>query len=364
MHVECFGLRKNNIKMLQVKYMAKSKRILIISDINYNPVKMTLNQSRKLAKGFIRLGHDAEIFSYWAALRTQSPFKSKSLTSRFYKSRTDEILVNKLKSYKPHIVCICFPRDLDGQSIRRMRTVSPDTIFIGFDGDPWPKLQKSNKIETAKALDILTATNDGQFLQDYRDAGVPLCVFMPNVCDADIDRHYEVDSKWKTDILWTGKAKHGANSGEILRKDIVNRLAQQANCSLYGCCGQPQIGGFDYLYAISGAKIGVNVNAINSVRMYHSDRLTHYLACGTFVLAKSVPDTDLLFKDDKHLKYFETAEEFFELADYYLNHEEERKNIADTGMKWVHEQFNSIKIAGYILELIEKGRYSAPWFTD
>ena len=78
-------------------------------------------------------------------------------------------------------------------------------------------------------------------------------------------------------------------------------------------------------------------------------------------LAKRVPDSDLLFKDKLHLRYFETAEEFFELADWYLKHEDERKKIADAGMKWTHEQFNCVKIAGYILDLIEKGAYKAPW---
>lgn len=29
--------------------------------------------------------------------------------------------------------------------------------------------------------------------------------------------------------------------------------------------------------------------------------------------------------DDNHLKYFDTADEFFELADRYLSHESERK---------------------------------------
>jgi hypothetical protein len=30
-------------------------------------------------------------------------------------------------------------------------------------------------------------------------------------------------------------------------------------------------------------------------------------------------------------------------------------------MNWVHEQFNGVKIAGYILDVIEKGTYNAPW---
>jgi glycosyltransferase involved in cell wall biosynthesis len=264
------------------------------------------------------------------------------------------------KNYNPDIVYISFARVLNADTIEIMRQAAPDAVFIGGDGDPWPKL-KGDRIETAKKIAILTATNDGQFLQDYRDAGVPLCVFMPNMCDPDIDHRYNVGPEWKTDILWTGKAKHHADTSETLREEIVNKLIKNRNSILYGCCGQPKISGINYLYAISGAKIGVNVNAVNSVRLYHSDRLTHYLACGTFILAKRVPDTNLLFKDGVHLKYFDTVEEFFNLAQWYLNHEEERKKIADAGMERVHTEFNSTKIAGYILDLVENGEYTAPW---
>ncbi|KKK64409.1 hypothetical protein LCGC14_2984510, partial [marine sediment metagenome] len=95
--------------------------------------------------------------------------------------------------------------------------------------------------------------------------------------------------------------------------------------------------------------------------LYHSDRLTNYLASGTLVLAKRVPDSDMLFKDGVHLKYFDTADEFFELSDWYLKHEDERLKIANAGMKHVHEEFNCEKIAKYTMDIIEKGTYDAPW---
>jgi glycosyltransferase involved in cell wall biosynthesis len=340
--------------------MNKVKRIFIVADINYNPVKLFLDQTHKLAKGLMCLGNDARIFSYCGALRQLSPLKSKKFSKCFYKSKVDQILARQIKNYQPHIICISFARFLDVNTIKCIRQAAPNAVFIGGDGDPWPKRQKG-RLDTAKELDILMATNDGQFLQGYRDVGVPLCVFMPNMCDPDIDHRYDVSSKWRTDILWTGKAKHHADTSETLREEIVTRLIQRENCTIYGSCGRPQIGGFDYLYAISGARMGVNVNAVNSVRLYHSDRLTHYLACGTFVLAKRVPDTDLLFKDGVHIKYFDTAEELFDLADWYLKHETERKKVADAGMRHTHEQFNCVKMAGYILELVEKGSYNAPW---
>jgi spore maturation protein CgeB len=340
--------------------MQNIKRILLITDISYNPVKMFLDQMHKLAKGFVRLGHDVRVFSYRKALLHKNPSKSKTLSKYFFKSKADNLLIEQIKNYKPDIVYVSFARHLDANTIEKARAAARNAIFIGIDGDPWPKLQKGRRIETAKKLDILTATNDGQFLQDYKDAGVPLCVFMPNMCDPDIDHRYDVEPEWRSDVLWTGKAVHRADTSETFREKLVTEVAKRKNATLYGCFGRPQVGGIEYLYAISGARIGVNVNAVNSVRLYHSDRITNYMACGTFVLAKRVPDTDLLFKDGVHVRYFDTIEEFFDLAGWYLSHESERK-IADAGMRHVHTEFSNVKIAKYILKLIETGTYNAPW---
>jgi len=340
--------------------MAKIKRIFIVGDVSSKPIKLYLNQMPKLAKGLIRLGHDARIFSYCNAIEQVRFFKSKTLSRLLYKSKVDKLIAEQVKNYRPDVVYISFARILDAKTIDVIRKAAPNAVFIGGDGDPWPKLQ-GNRIETAKQLDILTATNDGKFLQDYRDAGVKLCVFVPNMCDPDVDHRYKVEAKWQSDILWTGKVRHHADTSDTFREELVEKLVEKKNCKVYGCLGREKVAGFDYLQAISGARIGVNINALNTIRLYHSDRITHYLACGTFVLSKRVPDTDLLFRDGIHLKYFNTKEEFFETARWYLDNEDERKKIADAGMRWTHEQFNSVKIAGYLLELAEKGNYKAPW---
>jgi hypothetical protein len=81
--------------------MVQAKRIFIVSDISHKPIKMFLNQSPKLAKGFMQLGHDARIFSYCNVLAQASPFKSKTITRRLYKSKVDELLAEQIKNYKP-----------------------------------------------------------------------------------------------------------------------------------------------------------------------------------------------------------------------------------------------------------------------
>jgi len=342
--------------------MPNVKKIFMVSDLRFDAVQMFKNNPIKLAKGFIRLGHDVRQFSYFETAMGLSPLRSRVVARLFAKNKVDSLLAKAIENYRPDIIFISFVRMLDAETIEQMRQAAPKAVFVGFDGDAWPQL-RPGRIDAAKKLDILLATNDGEYLQTYRDAGVPKCVFIPNSCDSDIDRRYSVENKWKKDILWTGYIEHnpGRYPGEELRYEIVNRISKMPNCDVYGCCGKPKIGGMDYLYAISGAKIGLSINGDNNVRLYHSNRLTQYLSCGAFVLAKRVPDTDLLFKNELHLRYFDTADEFFELADWYLQHETERKKIADAGIKWTHEQFNGVKIAGHILDLIERGNYSAVW---
>ena len=343
--------------------MSKPKRILIVADISSRPAKMFLDQATRLAKGLLRLGNDVRLFSYCNALAQVSFSKSRKVAAYLFKSRVDKLLADYVRNYCPDFVFVGFAKVLDGETVMRMREAASKAVFIGIDGDPWPQLQ-TGRVETAKKLDIVAATNDGEFLQVYRGAAIGLCAFMPNMCDPDTDYLYEVADRWKSEILWTGKAGHHAEPGQTLRSQLVSELAGRANCVLYACYGRPAVVGINYLYAISGARIGANANSCKPVRLYSSDRLTHYLACGTFVLAERMPDGDLLFEDGRHLRYFDSVEQFFELAEWYLNHETERKKIADAGMDHVHKEFNSVKIAGYLLDLIDKGTYSAPWSSQ
>ncbi|MBC8394395.1 MAG: glycosyltransferase family 1 protein [Deltaproteobacteria bacterium] len=340
--------------------MGSSKRILIITSQSLKPIKFFIDQMPKLAKGLIRLGHDVRIVNYSQLLRAASSFKSRRLSAYLYKKKVDQEIARLAVHYQPDIVYISFAKYLDSETVKTLRKACPQAVFIGGDGDPWPSL-KLGRIETAKSLDFLIATNNGRFLEEYRAAGVKNCHFMPNICDPDIDYRYSVGDEWKSDILWTGTTSHSAGNNDCSREDIITAIEPLPNTRIYGCLGRPQIGGKDYLKAISGARLGIHVNAANDVSMYHSDRLTHYLACGTCVLSKHVPDSEKLFRDKEHLAYFETVDELKELIDYYLANENERARLANQGMTWLHQEYNCKRIAQYILDLIENGYYVAPW---
>ncbi len=340
--------------------MKKAKRIFVIADFKDESPKSIRMQQRMWIKGLLRLGHDVQRFSYRNIMMQCSPFPSKRLAQRFVKKSVDRLLIDQLKRYHPDIIFVLSMKYLDTETLRSVHDVAPGAVVVGRDEDPFPDKNPA-RLAIAQEIDIVITTSAGRFLQTYKDAGVPRCAFIPNVCDPDIQYRYDVEEKWKTDIIFTGKPEHTRLDRNNERYSLVQRLSQMPNSRVYGAFGIPRVEGIDYFRAISGAKIALSINIANDVRLYHSDRLINYVACGTFTLAKRVPDSDLLFEDGVHVRYFDSADEFFELADYYLKHEGQREKIATAGMQRAHTEFNCSKIASYMIELVEKGSYDASW---
>ncbi len=343
---------------------SKAKRILFIVETKDLTDKLLKSTFRKQAKGLIRLGHDVQIFSYNHALHYISPLNKMRWMRRFYWDRVEDLMAVQIRNYNPEIILMGFFRGVDADTVRRIRQAAPGAILMGFDGDLWPE-RHEGRMEAAALLDCILTTYAGKGTAAYRDNGVK-CVFLPNACDPDIERRYDVSDAWKSDILFTGQERMRPDRypTEDTRFRILQTLATMKNCTLYGCCNRPRIGGIEYFYAISGAKIGLSVNAVNDIRLGHSDRFITYLSCGTLVLAKRVPDSDLLFRDGIHLRYFDEVEEFFELAKWYLAREEERLRIAGAGMEHAHAEFSVERIAGWIVDIAEKGSYDAPWMRE
>ena len=308
----------------------------------------------------LRLGYDVQRFSYRDVMLRSSFIPVKNFAVRFAKQKVDSLLIKQIKSYDPDIVLILGMKYLDANTITQIRQLPGKTIIIGRDEDPSPERNRG-RLEIAQKSDMVIATGAGRFLEAYKDAGVPQCAFIPNMCDPDIQYRYQVDEKWKSDIIFTGKPEHTKLEKNNERFTLTQRLSRYPSARLFGFSGSPKIYGLDYFHAISGAKIGVSINIVNDVELYHSDRLINYVACGTFTLAKRVPKSELLFEDKKHLVYFDTIDEFFELADWYLKHDNEREKIAVCGMEHAHQEFNCMRIVDLFMKIVETGSCKAAW---
>jgi glycosyltransferase involved in cell wall biosynthesis len=340
-----------------------SKRIFVISDFKDESSKSINTQPRMFVKGLIRNGYDVQRFSYRNILTQFNPFSGKHFRRfmpKFVKRYTDKLLTEQLKAYSPDAVLVLSMKYLTPDTIRAIRAAVPNTVLVGRDEDGFPE-KNQERLAIARLCDMVVNTSAGAFLETYKKAGVPRCAFLPNFCDPDIQHCYEVSESWRANIIFTGKVTHVRLGEKGDRYNLIKSLAVMPNCRVYGSLGTPRVFGLEYYYAICGAKIALSINVVNDITLYHSDRLINYLSCGAFVLARRVPQTERLFEDKKHLRYFDTEEEFFELADWYLKHDEERTKIAAAGMEYVHREYNCTRMARLAMDLIETGSCDAPW---
>ena len=65
--------------------------------------------------------------------------------------------------------------------------------------------------------------------------------------------------------------------------------------------------------------------------------------------------------DSKRIFSVWETEEFLELADSYLGHEDDALRIADRGMERARAGFDCERIAAYMCDVIRTGTYSALW---
>lgn len=335
-------------------------RILLIADFRGDSPGFTLNNARILAKGFVRNGHDVCRFSYRERLLSLSPIKSKKWAVKLAKKKTDQLLLKLAGHYQPDIVLIVAFKLVDAETVAQLKETLPRSVFMCWYGDP-PKGIGDDVNNIVRQCDWLLATSGGELLKTYKQMGVPHCAFVPNPCDRDIEYPRKTDAKWKSKLLFTGKLGHRREGQDLDRRELIEYLVSQKQMIVWGCLGQPRILGKDYLDAICGAEMALSININNDVRFYHSDRLMHLLGCGTFVLARNVPDSNLLFEDQRHLCYFETKQECLELIERYEKDESQRKKIAQEGMKHAHETFGCERLTHYIIDLAEKGQSNELW---
>jgi hypothetical protein len=338
----------------------KAKRIFMMADFKDDKTWSMCLDEWRILKGWIRLGHDVHRLSYRNLLMQTSPFPGKRMAMKLAKKKANELVVDQLKYYYPDMVFFSALKNLDGGLIDAMRHAAPNAVFMGKDGDPFPD-QKPQRIGIGKKMDIMTMPSAGRFLETYKNAGVPVCAFIPFTCDPDIQHGYAEDKKWMTDMVWTGTAEHSKHDREDDRYNIVSKLADMPNAAVYGACGRPKTNGLDSFYVLGGAKIGVSINIANDVYLYHSDRFINIPACGTLCLAKKAPGYERMFTDKVQVRYFENGDEFFELAAWYLRHDEEREKMAAAGMQQAHKEFNCTRVAQCMLDVMEKGTCDAPW---
>lgn len=114
------------------------------------------------------------------------------------------------------------------------------------------------------------------------------------------------------------------------------------------------IWGRDVIDYISASKICLNIHAENEISW--EPRMQMMMACGAFVISEPITPNDYLRPG---IDYVEISHplELLEAANYYLNNDEAREEIAKNGCERVREKLDSKILFRDLLEGINENRY-------
>lgn len=142
------------------------------------------------------------------------------------------------------------------------------------------------------------------------------------------------------------------------RRHILEKMGERFDAVLYTMPGAKPIAGVSNLgiadyttkmpLVFRRSKINLNIT-LRSIISGVPLRVMDILAAGGFLITTYQKEIEEYFEDGKELVIARTPEEMLELTAYYLEHEDERKEIAAAGQKKVYEEFAYTKLLPKIL---------------
>lgn len=164
-----------------------------------------------------------------------------------------------------------------------------------------------------------------------------------------------------TDMYVYGNYFLGRKATEIARVRILKKVAEKFSLTLYTPNEVQQIknaknmGSVDWYNdtpkAFYNSKINLNIT-LKSIKTGIPFRVLDIMAAGGFVITNYQEDMFRHFEPDVDFVYYTDEEDLMEKIAYYLEHEEERKQIAENGHRKVREICNYKDVLEMILSEI------------
>lgn len=214
--------------------------------------------------------------------------------------------------------------------IKKLRREGCKVVYWFLD------LREPKPMNLGDLIDVMFLSNAGQ-LEDYRKSyGLDRVYYMPHACTPQF-MHQVINVEKMYDIAFTGSmdlSKFHRRRTQLIRKlskkykievrnDVFNNIAD--------------------FYSRSKIVFGWDLDFskkynIEKYYLYASGRFYTALGCGAFYLCEWFPGIEKLVKNRKHVVWFKTENELFELIDYYLRNPKEREKIGKNAQKLAHSK--------------------------
>jgi spore maturation protein CgeB len=259
------------------------------------------------------------------------------------KAMNEEVIRLIRKENPKYVIWTSFYDDVLQSTLDVIR--SQGVIVIGwFFDDEW-RFNSYSKY-WAPHLDYCV-TNSYEALPKYQNVGTTAINIIPNTGIA-IDR-FESNIMEKYDVSFVGTVKFAD------RKHYLNELGRNNfNLQVFGEGSVGYVSFEQMLDIFSSSKINLNF----SKGAYYSNmqikgRVFQVCMAGGFLLTEYAPGIERYFEIDREIVCFKGEEELLVKVRYYLDHEQERRDIAKAGWERASSEYTSSQIVAKVFKQIE-----------
>ena len=307
---------------------------------------------RKLNNGFIRNGHLVYEFSDRDIARASTLFQSR----KFGVPAANRRLIETCENFHPDIIFLGHADVIWGRTIKTIREKFPEVPIAQWNVDG--VFLEDNRKRILRKRDYVDATfitSAGDALKQFVH-GKGIVSFFPNPVDDSVEtgRGFERDDQPNDLFYCVGNPEIKREFGDCalnaheLATTLQERLPE-ARFSFHGMSGIPGIWGANYLGAVKGAKMGLNLSRGFSNYLYSSDRMAQLMGNGLLTFVDHATSFQELF-DENDLVFYDDFEDLITKIGVYMGNDDERKRVAENGWRKCHERFNGTRIAKYMIE--------------
>ena len=299
---------------------------------------------RKLSAGFVRNGHHVYDISDRDMARCMTPFNSKKLGRK----KMNEAVLQTASNLQPDLILLGHTNLLYESTLDALRSRVRHARIAQWFVDPLflPQVRE-HLFQRLPHLDAFFCTTGGDWLDPFRKVNAN-CHYLPNPVDEGVEslkNHEKRD--FDNDLVYVGSDHKDPKRRQMLQKLLDH--PQQLRFALYASLGKPRVFGAEYLDVLARSKMGLNLSRRSDIPYYSSDRIAQLTGNGLLTFIPETPGLRSLF-DEGEVVYFERTAELFDKAIYYLNHDDERQEIARKGWERAHRSYATDRVARFITE--------------
>ena len=264
-------------------------------------------------------------------------FDYRTINARHGAVAMNLALLEKATSFKPDLVHLGKGEDIEGQTIRQIRSLG--STVIHFFGDMRLSVVSTVLNIGREANGTLLSTTDPRIVQPYREQGVNVLGWWDAGTDPKVFYPREAEKTYDVTFFGSNNLAGLPHEGNRQRLLLMQGLEQWGfDLHLFGTGwdgfrnAHPPVYGDEFARVASASKVTLGINNVNDYVHYASWRRTfNCMSCGSLHLTHYIPGMDRMFNIDYDIVCYHSIWEAASLVDYYLRHPDERGMMAVRG---------------------------------